>query len=97
VPVIASRLGGLPELLGPERCIPPNDPDALADRITELWEEPERRRAAGEALMRRARERHGEERFSRELLRLYERLMSSQPGVRTGSRCARAASRRRRS
>jgi glycosyltransferase involved in cell wall biosynthesis len=77
VPVIASRLGGLPELLGPERCIPPNDPDMLAERLKELWEEPERRRADGEALMRRARERHGEERFTSELLRLYERLASS--------------------
>ena len=77
VPVIASRLGGLPELLGAERCIPPNDPGTLADRLTELWEEPERRRAEGEALITRARERHGEERFTRELLRLYERLASS--------------------
>ncbi|MBD0283062.1 MAG: glycosyltransferase family 4 protein [Thermoleophilaceae bacterium] len=72
VPVIASRLGGLPELLGQERCIPPNDPGTLAERLAELWEEPERRRAEGDALMRRARERHREERFTRELLRLYE-------------------------
>jgi glycosyltransferase involved in cell wall biosynthesis len=76
VPVVASRLGGLPELIGEERCIAPNTPGALAGRLKELWEDPERRRADGDALQRRARERHGEERFTRELLGLYERLAS---------------------
>jgi glycosyltransferase involved in cell wall biosynthesis len=74
VPVVASRLGGLPELIGPERCIPPNDPDALAARLTELWTERERRGEEGEALIQRARERHGEDRYTRALLRLYERV-----------------------
>jgi glycosyltransferase involved in cell wall biosynthesis len=74
VPVVASRLGGLPELIGLERCIPPNDPDALAARLSELWTEPERRRGEGEALIQRARERHGEDRYTRALLRLYGRL-----------------------
>jgi glycosyltransferase involved in cell wall biosynthesis len=48
--------------------------DALAARLAELWADPERRRAEGEALMARARERHGEEPYIRELLGLYERL-----------------------
>src|ERR671922_353376 len=74
VPVVASRLGGLPELIGPERCIPPNDPDALAARLRELWTETERRGEEGEALIQRARERHGEARYARGLLRLYERV-----------------------
>ena len=74
VPVVASRLGGLPELIGPERCIPPNDPDALAARLRELWTETERRGEEGEALIQRARERHGEARYARALVRLYERL-----------------------
>jgi glycosyltransferase involved in cell wall biosynthesis len=74
VPVVASRLGGLPELIGAERCIAPNDPAALAARLGELWADPQRRRIEGEALVQRARERHGEERFTRTLLTLYERL-----------------------
>jgi glycosyltransferase involved in cell wall biosynthesis len=74
VPVVASRLGGLPELIGEERCVPPNDPEALADRLTALWVEPEQRRAEGEALMARARESYGEARYTQELLRIYERL-----------------------
>jgi glycosyltransferase involved in cell wall biosynthesis len=74
VPVVASRLGGLPELIGLDRCIAPNDPEALAALLRELWADPDRRRAEGEDLRRRARERHGEERYTHELLRLYERL-----------------------
>ena len=77
VPVLASALGGLPELIGAERCLPPNDPDALAQRLQQLWEQPERRRAEGDALIARARERHGEEDYVRRLLALYEGLASS--------------------
>ena len=79
VPVLASALGGLPELIGPERCLPPNDPDALTTRLRELWEEPKRRRAEGDALIARARERHGEDGYVGRLLALYERLASSSP------------------
>src|SRR3954449_9659519 len=43
VPVVASRLGGLPELIGPERCVPPNDPHALAARMRNLWTDRDRR------------------------------------------------------
>ena len=75
VPVVATRLGGLPELIGPERCLPPNDPARLAQRMRELWEDPELRRAEGEALQARAREHHSEERFTRELLALYEQVL----------------------
>jgi glycosyltransferase involved in cell wall biosynthesis len=74
LPVVASRLGGLPELIGPERCLPPNDPGAFAARMRELWEAPERRRAEGEELLARARENHSEDRFLRRLIRLYEQI-----------------------
>jgi glycosyltransferase involved in cell wall biosynthesis len=74
VPVVASRLGGLPELIGEERCISPNNPEALAGRLSELWADPQRRRADGEALMARARERYGEGRYTQELLGTYERI-----------------------
>jgi glycosyltransferase involved in cell wall biosynthesis len=71
VPVVATRSGGVPELIGAERCVPR---DALAERMRELWADPERRRAEGEALLARARERHSEERYLRDLLALYERV-----------------------
>jgi glycosyltransferase involved in cell wall biosynthesis len=74
VPVLASRLGGLPELIGRERCLPANQPLMLAERLRRLWQEPERRRADGDALLARARAAHTEERFVSGLLSLYERL-----------------------
>jgi glycosyltransferase involved in cell wall biosynthesis len=77
VPVVASQLGGLPELIGAERCVPPNDPHALAARMRNLWTDPERRASEGEVLIRRARENHPEERYTRRLLELYERLRSA--------------------
>jgi glycosyltransferase involved in cell wall biosynthesis len=74
VPVVASALGGLPEILGPERCLPPNDPDALAARMRELQDDPDQRRREGEELLARVRERHSEERFTAGLLDLYRRV-----------------------
>jgi glycosyltransferase involved in cell wall biosynthesis len=74
VPVVATPMGGMPELIGPERCVPEGDDDALAARLRELWEDPDLRDAEGDALAARARERHSQERFTNELLGLYGRL-----------------------
>jgi glycosyltransferase involved in cell wall biosynthesis len=51
VPVITTRVGGIPEIVEDGRCgwlVPPDDPDALAVAIGEALAEPElaRRRAA---------------------------------------------------
>jgi glycosyltransferase involved in cell wall biosynthesis len=73
VPVIASRVGALQEILGEERCLPPNDPHAVAARMRQLWCDPERRREEGEALIARAREEHSEERYMERLLDVYSR------------------------
>jgi glycosyltransferase involved in cell wall biosynthesis len=74
VPVVATRMGGLPELIGEDSCVPINDAALLASRLRLLWEEPERRRAEGEALLARAREAHSEERYTAALLDLYKRI-----------------------
>jgi glycosyltransferase involved in cell wall biosynthesis len=71
VPVVATALGGLPELVGQERCVALGDTDTFAARLAALWIEPDARRADGEQLLARARERHGEERYVRDLLGLY--------------------------
>ena len=71
VPVVATAMGGLPELLGPGRCTPPGDGAAFAARLAGLWTDERSRQAEGEELLARARERHGEERYVRELLDLY--------------------------
>ena len=71
VPVIASRLGGLPELIEPSRCVPPGDAEALARRLRALWDNPELRRSEGEALRARAAERHSEAAYVERLLAIY--------------------------
>jgi glycosyltransferase involved in cell wall biosynthesis len=75
VPVVATRSGGVPELIGAERCVPRGDATAMAARMRSLWGEPDRRRTEGEALLARAKEHHSEERYLRDLLGIYERAV----------------------
>jgi glycosyltransferase involved in cell wall biosynthesis len=74
VPVVANAMGGLPELLGPGRCVRHGEPDGLAVRLAALWADPDAREAEGAALLERARERHTIERHVRDLQALYARL-----------------------
>jgi glycosyltransferase involved in cell wall biosynthesis len=73
VPVVATRSGGVPELIGAERCVRRGDAVAMADWMRALWGDPGRRREEGEALLARAREDHSEARYLRDLLELYQR------------------------
>jgi glycosyltransferase involved in cell wall biosynthesis len=76
VPVVATRAGALPELVGEERCVPRDDPGAMAERLRELWADGGRRKAEGDELIARVRERDTRERFTRDLLDLYARVTS---------------------
>lgn len=52
VPVVASRIGGIPEAVLHQKTgllVPPRDVDALAGACLELVDDPDRRRAMGEA------------------------------------------------
>jgi glycosyltransferase involved in cell wall biosynthesis len=71
VPVVAARSGSLPELGGPERCVPRRDAPALARAMSALWADPGRRGSEGDALLARARERFAERRYLEELLAVY--------------------------
>jgi glycosyltransferase involved in cell wall biosynthesis len=71
LPVAATRSGGTPELVGPERCVPMGDAAALAERLRRLWSDPEHRRREGEELLARVRERHSEQRYLGDLLAIY--------------------------
>jgi glycosyltransferase involved in cell wall biosynthesis len=73
VPVVATRSGGVPELIGAERCVPRGAATAMAARMRTLWGDPVKRREEGEALLQRAKQHHSEERYLRDLLALYER------------------------
>lgn len=42
LPCIGTTIGGIPEFLPPEDLVPPNDAEALADKIEEVLKNPER-------------------------------------------------------
>jgi glycosyltransferase involved in cell wall biosynthesis len=71
VPVVASGLGALPEIVGEEHCVPVNDPHALAARMRVLWRDPEKRTRQGADHIARAREGHSEERYLARLRDVY--------------------------
>ncbi|MDQ3644489.1 MAG: glycosyltransferase family 4 protein, partial [Actinomycetota bacterium] len=74
VPVVATAMGGLPEMIGADSCVPLHAKDAFAARLAALWTDPRRREAEGEELIARALANHSEERFTRDLLRLYREI-----------------------
>ena len=53
-PCIASKVGGIPELLEEEDMVPPDDPPSLAAKIEEVIVSPERRRHMSERNINRA-------------------------------------------
>ena len=79
IPVIASDVGGLPEIVEPGvtgLLVPAGDSRALAASLLELLSDPRRRRAMGEAA-RKSAARFDEDRFARELAALYRELSGS--------------------
>jgi glycosyltransferase involved in cell wall biosynthesis len=75
-PVVASRVGGIPEQVGDATgvLVGPGDPEALANAIESLLADPERRRQMGAAGAADARERFSLDRQLDAYLDLYERL-----------------------
>lgn len=71
LPVLASAVGGLPEMVGPEHVLPAGSADAWAAEMRALWSEPGRRREAGAAARERALALFGEERFYSGLMDVY--------------------------
>lgn len=78
-PIVASRVGGVPELLGQGEAgllIPPADPASLSNAVCMLLEDPERARAMAEAGRRRA-PRYSAEAMIESLARVYREVMAS--------------------
>ncbi|MGH2833812.1 MAG: glycosyltransferase family 4 protein, partial [Solirubrobacteraceae bacterium] len=67
LPVAASQVGALPELVDPEGLVPAGDPDALADAIERLRGD----RRAGEQALGRVREQCSPEVLARRLAAVY--------------------------
>jgi glycosyltransferase involved in cell wall biosynthesis len=75
-PIVATRIGGVAELLGDGEAgllVPPRDPAALAEAITSLLRDPQRERSLGEAGRRRA-PRYSAEAMLTALAKLYREV-----------------------
>jgi glycosyltransferase involved in cell wall biosynthesis len=73
-PVVATRVGGLPEVVSDGRSgilVPPHDAASLAAALAALLEDPARRRQMGETAARDARTRFAPDAFSRAVAAVY--------------------------
>lgn len=80
VPVVASRAGGIPELIEHERSgllVPPGDPQALARAVLRLLREPEFAAALARAAQAHVRAHGSAERMVAETIALYRQLVCS--------------------
>ena len=76
-PVVATRVGGIPAVVSDGDTgflVAPMAPQALADRLLRLLEDPALRVAMGKSGLARAREKFSAERYVREFDELYQRL-----------------------
>ncbi|MEM9542293.1 MAG: glycosyltransferase [Cyanobacteria bacterium P01_E01_bin.42] len=78
-PVIATRVGGVPDLLTPDRgrIVKPNDPQTLARAILDLWQDPEQTQYFAENARAYARLTYNSQRLVRDIAQLYETLVKS--------------------
>ena len=77
-PVVASRIGGMPELIDEDEdglLFSPGDEDELAACLRRLWRDPEQTRSMGLNGRRKVLARYNPENHYRQLYALYERLV----------------------
>jgi glycosyltransferase involved in cell wall biosynthesis len=85
LPVIGSRVGGLPEVVADGEnglLIPPRDAGALADALERLLADPAGAQALGDHARRHVREHFTLERLGREINEIYEELVEKKFGGR---------------
>jgi D-inositol-3-phosphate glycosyltransferase len=79
VPVVAAAVGGLQDTVvhGVTGLhVPPREPDAIAEALNALLDDPQRRRAMGRAGVARARERYGWDRIAAGTEEAYARVIA---------------------
>jgi glycosyltransferase involved in cell wall biosynthesis len=71
VPVLASAMGGLPELVDPDSVLPPDDPRRWTEALRTLWNDPEARRVQGERALEDACRRLSADTYYEQLMTVY--------------------------
>ncbi|MBA7561629.1 glycosyltransferase [Candidatus Atribacteria bacterium 1244-E10-H5-B2] len=78
LPVIASNVGGVPEIIENGRdgiLVPSENPEALARVINNLLEDDELREKLSQAAYKKVKEKYSIDRYSRNILNLYKKLL----------------------
>ena len=78
-PVIASRVGGLTEIIEDGRSgrlVPPNDPDALAEAMAELLNDPAAMKRMGEFAYKLVKDKYSWSSIAEETLVLYKKVLA---------------------
>ena len=90
-PIVASRVGALPEVLGTEgacaELVPPADVDALTRALGELLDSPEKRRNLGRAGRARAINVFSWEAVAAQTVRVYDRAIARNAAVEDEPQC----------
>jgi glycosyltransferase involved in cell wall biosynthesis len=91
LPVVATEVGGIPELVEPGvtgKLVPRGDVAALAGALEEMANDAPMRRGMGRAARSRALARFSKERMALELERIYEGLPGNAPAMAVGAASA---------
>jgi glycosyltransferase involved in cell wall biosynthesis len=82
LPMLATAVGGIPEIFGPQspRLLPPGDPAALAAAITAALADPAGSRAAAETLRARVRAEFAAEAMGQAVLAAYRAALDRREG-----------------
>jgi len=81
VPIVATRVGGIPDMLSPEQAVlvPPNDPPALAAAIDAALADPAASAERARAAQRRQRDEFSVGPWSERYERIYRDLLAARP------------------
>ena len=74
LPVLASRIGGLPEIVGVQQTVVPGNVSHWSQAMKELWMSQKTRNKLGEENLGAVRSRFNERKFAADLLALYSDL-----------------------
>jgi glycosyltransferase involved in cell wall biosynthesis len=90
VPVVATAVGGVPEIIenGNGVMVPPNDPEALAEKMVELLKDDALRQAIGAKGKSSLHPRFASDQRARQIIGLYQELLTDRAKARNSSRMA---------